>query len=612
MRRVVGVFGVLFLIACGAAGVWLYRTRESGIMPWEEAVMKNVYVTKESGDILQVYDGEGVKEYKVKGTFQEESYHGVADVYLCGGRMKKLVCKPEKIRGNVLEIGEQYIDIENYGMLPQADGCTYYQLSDGIVEADREQLLIGQNAVDFVVAEGKICSILFQEEEQDTQPMENLPQTEQQIRVAIKTDGYASYEHPEIQVRGTGKIVVASGKEKTEYPPGEMLSFTPESLKEKRSVITSEEGGRIEVVSLKRNMGTPAYRGRLEVVKAEGGLHLINELGVEEYLCGVLPSEMPASYEKEALKAQAVCARSYAIQHIKNNRLKKLGAHVDDSVSYQVYNNIGEEERCNQAVEETRGEKAYEGDEIASTYFFSTSCGVTTSSKDVSFSTREIPYLMGKLQERSLETQPEENQNARLVAGMLGDESLFAKFLQEDRDVLDKNQPWYRWSTSLSLEEIGQNINAKLGERSRVAGDKIQVKQPDGSFGAQPIEQIGTLKSVKIKERGSGGVAVMAQVKGSEATIRVYSEYNIRLLLFHETAIVCKKDGTNVSGLTMLPSGFFVLKRSGNVYQIQGGGFGHGTGLSQTGANELAQEGRSYLDILQYYFPGTTVKGNDC
>lgn len=608
MRRVAGVLLVLFLLACGVAGIWFYRNRETGIMPWEETVMKNVYITKESGDVLQVYDGEGVKEYKVRGSFREESYRGIADVYLCGSRMKKLVCKPEKITGNVLEIGDQYIDIETYGMISKEDGCTYYRLSGGIAKADREELTVGQNAVEFVVAEGKICSILFRQEEKEEQQMESLSKTKQQIRVAIKTDGYLSYEHADVQVRGTKKIVITAGEEKKEYPPGEIVSFTPDSLKEKRSVITSEEGGRIEVVSLKRNMGTPAYRGRLEVVKAEGGLHLINELGLEEYLCGVLPSEMPSSYEIEALKAQAVCARSYAMQHMKNNRLKKLGAHVDDSVSYQVYNNTGEEERCNQAVEETRGEKVYDGDEIASTYFFSTSCGVTTSSKDVSFTTKEMPYLLGKLQERSLETHQEDDQNARLVAKMLGEESLFAKFLQEDRDVLEKNQPWYRWSTSLSLEEIGQNINEKLGERSKVAGDKIQVKQSDGSFAAQAIDQIGTLKKVKIQERGSGGVAVMAQVNGSEATIRVYSEYNIRLLLFHDNAIICKKDGTNVSGLTMLPSGFFVLKRSGKVYQIQGGGFGHGTGLSQNGANELAQEGRSYIDILQYYFPGTEVK----
>ena len=60
--------------------------------------------------------------------------------------------------------------------------------------------------------------------------------------------------------------------------------------------------------------------------------------------------------------------------------------------------------------------------------------------------------------------------------------------------------------------------------------------------------------------------------------------------------------------MSMLPSGFFVIRRSGSAFEIKGGGFGHGTGMSQTGANELAQAGKGYEEILQYYFPGTEVR----
>lgn len=62
--------------------------------------------------------------------------------------------------------------------------------------------------------------------------------------------------------------------------------------------------------------------------------------------------------------------------------------------------------------------------------------------------------------------------------------------------------------------------------------------------------------------------------------------------------------------MSMLPSGFFVLDKSGNSYEIKGGGFGHGTGMSQTGANELAQAGKSYEEILKYYFDGVEVGEN--
>ncbi len=609
MRRVIGILLVVVMFGGAFSSVYLYRSWKAGILPWEERHMNNVYIVKDVGNIIQVYNGEKREEYKVRGDSTRQEYQGIADIQIQGTYVKKIVCKPEKIKGKILEIGEKSIDIENYGMVTQASSCTYYHLKPEVSKGSHDELYIGQESVEFIVANGEICSVIFLQDDSQSKENSNVATQEakEMIRVVIKTNDFAAYEHANVVLRGTKKMVVKNGKETKEYQPGEQVIFTTESMKEKRSIITSEEGGRIEVLSVKRNMGNPSYRGRLEIVKATGGLHLINELALEEYLYGVLPSEMPASYEIEALKAQAVCARSYAMQHIKNNRMKEIGAHVDDSVSYQVYNNTNEDPRCNQAVDETIGQKAYYNGGIAATYFFSTSCGVTTSAKDVSFTTTDVPYLQGKLQEKSL-LQGGDFQKAQLVSGMLGEDALFEKFLEEDREVLEKSQSWYRWSTSISLGDMEHNINTKIGSRSQAAGDKIRVKQADGSYVPQQINGIGTLKKVKIKERGSGGVATMAVLHGSEATVRVYSEYNIRSLLFHDNAIIRKNNGTDVSGLTMLPSGFFVLKRSGKSYEIRGGGFGHGTGMSQTGANELAQSGKKHQEILQFYFPGVEVK----
>ncbi len=81
-------------------------------------------------------------------------------------------------------------------------------------------------------------------------------------------------------------------------------------MKEKRVTVTCEEGGRIELSSLKRGKEAPIYRGELEIVKAGDGLHIINELSLEEYLYGVIPSEMPAEYHPEALKAQKLCGET--------------------------------------------------------------------------------------------------------------------------------------------------------------------------------------------------------------------------------------------------------------------------------------------------------------
>lgn len=93
-------------------------------------------------------------------------------------------------------------------------------------------------------------------------------------------------------------------------------------------------------------------------------------MDIEDYLTRVVPSEMPSSYEVEALKAQAVCARTYAYRQIQANAYSQYGAHVDDSTNYQVYNNIDSNERTNLAIKETDGEMVFYGDTPAETYYF--------------------------------------------------------------------------------------------------------------------------------------------------------------------------------------------------------------------------------------------------
>lgn len=603
MKRIGALFLTFIIIAVSMVGMWVYHSwkDEKGLSANGE--IKNLYIVKEKGDSIQIYTGKEKKEYRVKADIKEQEYRGIGDVCIRKNEVEKLVKKPEIIRGEVLAVETGSVDVADYGTLPLDKEYHCFSVSEEITGSSIDSLYIGQTDVEFAVADGKICGIMFRGEGKQEETISG----EENIRVILKTENFSGYEHSSVTLRGTKKIVVKEGKEKREYQPGESITFSPESMKEKRISVSGEEGGRIEISSLKRSQGVPLYRGKIEIVKAEVGLHIINDLPLEEYLYGVVPSEMPAEYAPEALKAQAVCARSYAVLHMKNNRLKDMGAHVDDSVSYQVYNNTAEDERCNQAVDATRGKKAYYEGKVACTYFFSTSCGVTTSAKDVSFSTKELPYLTGKLQEPEL-SDGDKAERAKLVSDTYGNEELFRKFLEEDRDVLDKSQPWYRWSTTISLGDIESNINSRIGERCRTSGGKIQIRQADGTYTPGEIDSIGKLKRIRIKTRGRGGVVYMAVIVGTEATVRVYSEYNIRTLIFNENAIIKKNDGKSISGMNMLPSGFFVLERSGDSYVIQGGGFGHGTGMSQTGANELAQAGKNCEEIMTYYFEGVEIR----
>jgi stage II sporulation protein D len=140
--------------------------------------------------------------------------------------------------------------------------------------------------------------------------------------------------------------------------------------------------------------GKGRYRGAIEIIPSPGGLNAVNAVELEDYVRGVISKESPASWPLEALKAQAVAARSYALS------VTKPGAgfdHYDDTRS-QAYGGVAAETaRTNQAVTETALQVVLYKGEVAETYFFSTSGGYTENNEysSVGFGAAPIPYLRG-------------------------------------------------------------------------------------------------------------------------------------------------------------------------------------------------------------------------
>ena len=130
------------------------------------------------------------------------------------------------------------------------------------------------------------------------------------------------------------------------------------------------------------------YRGQIHVSVVSGRLRAINVVGLEQYLYGVVPSEVPHSWPAEALKAQAVAARSYALSHLHGG-----GFDLYDDVRSQVYLGIPHEKpSTNAAVDATAGEVVLYGGKVAKTFFFSTSGGRTMSAADAGG--EALPYLV--------------------------------------------------------------------------------------------------------------------------------------------------------------------------------------------------------------------------
>lgn len=134
------------------------------------------------------------------------------------------------------------------------------------------------------------------------------------------------------------------------------------------------------------------YRGSIEVRKDEKGLYVINDLNIEDYLKGVVPQEIDHKWDMEAIKAQAIVARTYALYYIKENSVKEYD--LDSSIMSQVYSGMdSERSRTTLAVIETEGIiLTYEG-KVIEAYYHASCGGHTENSGDVW--SKDAPYLRG-------------------------------------------------------------------------------------------------------------------------------------------------------------------------------------------------------------------------
>ncbi|MFO0754690.1 MAG: SpoIID/LytB domain-containing protein [Thermodesulfovibrionales bacterium] len=133
------------------------------------------------------------------------------------------------------------------------------------------------------------------------------------------------------------------------------------------------------------------YIGNIDVWKGESGLYLVNEVSLEEYVKGVVVAEVGSRWDSEALKAQAVVARTYALYQKLSSAVQKVPYHLTSSVMHQVYKGSSIPETIAKAVDDTKGEiLTYEGSPIAA-YYHSTSGGMTEDPLEV-FG-KSYPYL---------------------------------------------------------------------------------------------------------------------------------------------------------------------------------------------------------------------------
>jgi stage II sporulation protein D len=532
----------------------------------DDVVYKNIWISEAEEKSLTGYVGSVVRELpsgkKIKAF--EDMEGQVADVYLSEGQIKKVVLKKERISGKVLAVKEDGIEIEGYGEVPLDESFQVYKVFGDFERQAKSNILVGYDCEEFVTADGKLCAALI------VRPFEA-----DTIRVLLMDTNFSSIFHDTIQLEFQCNGVYVADEKEYPFYVGDTMTLTPaDSLLKKGRIVFKPEDKElgIKVLTMERSKGIPTYPGNLEIVREEDSLVLINELYLENYLKRVVPSEMPASYEKEALKAQAVCARTYAYRQIQGNSYRQYGAHVDDSTKFQVYNNLESGNASDMAVNETYGKLLLYQGQAAEAFYFSTSCGHTTDGTIWGADISTVPYLKGvAIKQEGGEMSLTSNEK-------------FSEFIKGSPKCYESDYAFYRWNTKLTSKQLEQKI-------------------PD----------IGTITKVTMKERSTGGIGSVLLVEGTEKTKEIRGEGQIRATLGNTELVIEKQDGSTVTGWASLPSSFISIEcgppdeNQETVFTIYGGGYGHGVGMSQNGAQAMAKAGKNYREILEFFYQGATV-----
>ena len=365
------------------------------------------------------------------------------------------------------------------------------------------------------------------------------------------------------------------------------------------------------------------YRGAFLITQRAG---LLNVLDVEQYLCGVLPAEVGANWHEQALRTQAICARTYVLKQSMNRADK--GYDVVDTDADQVYKGAGiETAKTNQAVSSTAGEVLTYGRELAFTYFHSDSGGHTANIADVWG--QEIPYLTGV---------PE---------------------------VVNYKSPVSVWNAKVSAQKI-QNAVKKVSGSDIGTVNEVQVSDVDeggravrmtfiGTKGTQTIKASQfrlavdprTIKSTMFTPSGGAfkvnntatpsGLVTRKETQRSPLDLTMEEEQGIAKMtadgVFTTTELIDmltnpdKRKNYYQTGIKRAgkPSGTqtqktpdkpkmnmdkygYSIEKAGSDFIFYGRGWGHGVGMCQWGAMAMAEQGYTAEKILAHYYPGTSVR----
>ncbi|CAH0239045.1 Amidase enhancer [Peribacillus sp. Bi96] len=363
-----------------------------------------------------------------------------------------------------------------------------------------------------------------------------------------------------------GEVVLKEGEELTLKVKSGKLAVYKDS--EKRGSFSSFKINPVARDSL-LSINSRPYPGSFSFTVEGGYIRPINHVYIEDYLKGVVPNEMPAQWHDEALKAQAVAARTYALRH-----QSKL---IDDTISYQVYGGADGHDNTNSAIEQTTGMVVKHDGEIIEAFFSSSNGGMTEVNSNVWTSGDPLAYLT--IKEDSYD--PKANWTIKLDKQQI------------DLSKKDLSKPDDWWT--------------RVQEKDKTIVPNLKAWLKNNGYAKQDIK-ITEIPVLTLNDKTTGGRATKGSI---QLKFYVRNQLDDKGKLLKKTVTLKNVAASKIRGMV----GKGVMKSylvdhsisDPSRIAIEGSGYGHGVGLSQFGAKNRAEAGQTYQEILEFYYPNTNV-----
>ena len=299
------------------------------------------------------------------------------------------------------------------------------------------------------------------------------------------------------------------------------------------------------------------YLGPFQLqANAYGSWTLVEQVPLQRYLEGVVPHEIGAGAPPAALAAQTVLARTWALAN--SHRFAIDGYHLCSDTQCQVYSDPRQASvGVRQAIANTAGKVLSWKQQPINAVYHASNGGVMAAGSEA-WAMQPVPYLRAELDGSAVW--------ADRFSLPLNKSSALSLLLDDDDGAYGKSHPRFRWTRELTAVQLQQALSSLAPSRSFLP------------------------KQLTVLKRGSSGRVLALEIRGED----------------NQAPVVLRLDGIR-RRLRQLPSTLFVVQSvGGGVWKFSGGGFGHGAGLSQAGAVDLARRGWTTEQILSHYYPGTT------